>query len=189
LSFLPDVEIKVIYNALFPEYVPKQLTVKQNEITFASNWYKGLERVLNIVKELNKTHAIKLNLLKPNYCNWDRDFSNEYPFVNVIGNVKDKVVYSRIIARSICILTTSYPETFGCVFAESLHIGTPVIADKSVDAGFHEFINDNYKVDFNNLDQVLKKILEIKDDIVRLPDEFYEKQIIEQWKNLITLIK
>ena len=184
LSFLPDVEIKVIYNALFPEYVPKQLTVKQNEITFASNWYKGLERVLNIVKELNKTHAIKLNLLKPSYCNWDRDFSKDYPFVNVIGNVKDKKEYSQIISRSICVLTTSYPETFGCVFSESLHLGTPVIADKSVDAGFHEFIEDCYKVDFNNIDQVVEKILEIKNTNpdVSLPNEFYEDAITSQWK-------
>ena len=43
-SKFPEVEIVVIYNALFSDMFPKiRNVVKKNEITFASNWAKGLE--------------------------------------------------------------------------------------------------------------------------------------------------
>jgi glycosyltransferase involved in cell wall biosynthesis len=185
LSFLPDVEITVIYNALFPAYFPKQLTIKQNEITFASNWWKGLDRVLRIARQLNERCSITLNLLKPSYCIMDTSFLNDCPFVNVIGTIRDKKEYSQIIERSICVLTTSFPETFGCVFAESLYLGTPVIADL-VEAGFHEFIDDDYKVDFNNVDQVIEKIIFIKtnDPCVSLRPQFFEREIVKQWEKI-----
>jgi glycosyltransferase involved in cell wall biosynthesis len=187
-SKFPDIEIVVIYNALFPGIFPKiQNVVKKNEITFASNWAKGLENVLNIMKEYYKRDpTIKLNLLKPSYCEMQPDFK-DYPFINVIGTIRDKTEYSRLISQSICVLTTSYAETFGCIFAESLHLGTPVVADRNVSAGFHEFVEERYRVNFKNCHEVIESIESIKNNnpVVDLHPQFYETEIIEQWKTLI----
>jgi beta-1,4-mannosyl-glycoprotein beta-1,4-N-acetylglucosaminyltransferase len=188
-TILPGVNVIVIYNALFERVFPKiERNCTENDyVIFGSNWYKGLDHVLNVMRELNKTESVNLLLLKPSYCEMERDFSN-YPFVKVIGTVKNKTEYCKLIANSICVLTTSYPETFGCIFAESLHLGTPVVADQSVSAGFHEFIENEYKVDFKNVFQVIEKIKFIKNNnpVVKLGNQFYENEIINEWKKIIS---
>ena len=188
LLHFPDVNIIVIYNALFPNVFPKIKTIKKNQILFASNWAKGLNNVLKISESYYKIDkTFKLILLKPSYCNYEPELN--YPFVNVIGNIKNKNEYCKIISESICVITTSYPETFGCVFAESLHLGTPVIADDNVCAGFHEFIPDNFKINFNEIDKVVIRIQQIKinNPNVSLPLEFYENNVINEWKNLLVV--
>ena len=86
-----------------------------------------------------------------------------------------------------CVLSTSYPETFGCVFAEALHLGVPVIGDNSVNAGFHEIIDKDYMCNFNKLENVILKIENIKKNNkkVSLNDMFYEKSVIHKWIKLL----
>jgi hypothetical protein len=187
LTEFPDVNIQVIYNALFKSIYPKfeEKNIK-SQITFASNWAKGLDKILNITKEYYKINKnFKLILLKPSYCEWSPNFNN-YPYIEIIGNIKNKNEYSKILSESICVLTTSYPETFGCVFAEALHLGTPVLADSSISAGFHEFISNEFKVNFNNIREIINKIEQIRLNRpnVNLPLEFYENSVINEWKNI-----
>lgn len=193
LTKMPNVIVNVIYNALFPELYKNDGSIgvpssDKNNIVFASNWGKGLDRVLNIGQEYYKVNPnFKLILMKPSYCEWQPDFSN-YPFVNCLGNITNKEEYCKIIKNSLCVLTTSYPETFGCVFAEALHLGVPVIGDNSVNAGFHEIIDKDYMCNFNKLENVVSKIEGIKNskDIkVCLNDMFYEKSVIQKWIKLL----
>jgi glycosyltransferase involved in cell wall biosynthesis len=191
LTRMPNVVINVIYNALFPELYKTNVTITnppdKNNIVFASSWAKGLDKVLNIGQEYYKVNPnFKLVLMKPSYCEWQPDFSN-YPFVNCLGNITDKEEYCKIIKNSLCVLSTSYAETFGCVFAEALHLGVPVIGDNSVKAGFHEIIDKDYMCNFNKLENVISKIEGIKKNNkkVSLNDIFYEKSVIHKWMKLL----
>lgn len=185
---LPDVNVITIYNSLFSDIIIKNDNIQfdKNTIVFASNWAKGLDKILLIGKEYYKVNKdFKLILIKPNYCDWEPDLS-QYEFIDCRGNIKNKQDYCNLLQSALCIFTTSYPETFGCAFAEALHLGVPVIGDNSVNAGFQEFINSNYLCNFNNPDEVIKKIEEIRNNIiVKLDEKFYEKSIVNEWIKIL----
>jgi len=187
---MKDVDIYTIYNSLFPElyYKTSNIKVNKNQIVFASNWGKGIDKILNICNDYYKINKeLKLILIKPSYCEWEPDFTN-YPFVECLGSIKDKKKYCEIIQSSLLLLTTSYPETFGCVFAESLHLGVPVIGDNSMEAGFHEIISKDYLCNFNNTNEVIKLIEQIKTNDnhdIFLNDIFYENNVINKWVKII----
>ena len=88
----------------------------------------------------------------------------------MIGTIKNKIEYCELLQKSLCVLTTSYPETFGCVFAEALHLGVPVIGDNSVKAGFQEIIKPEYLCNFNDHKKVINIIDTIRENIVKLDD-------------------
>jgi len=183
----PDVKIYRIYNAVFPEYIVRNpnISYDKNQIVFASNWGKGINKILKIGLEYSKINTdFKLILLKPNYCDWQPDLSR-YPFVKMIGNIKNKIEYCELLQKSLCVLTTSYPETFGCVFAEALHLGVPVIGDNNIKAGFQEIIKPEYLCNFNDPKKVINIIDIIRKDIVKLDDKFYEDSVIKEWIKLI----
>ena len=188
LSKLPNVNVHVIYNALFPElYVKNEASIDYNNIVFASNWGKGLNNVIKIGTEYYKKNKnFRLLLLKPSYCTWEPNFSE--PFIKIIGNIKDKNEYCKILQNSLCVLSTSYPETFGCVFAEALHLGVPVIGD-NINAGFQEIIQKDHICNFNNVNEVISKIEEFRMNrpIVCLDNKFYDTAIIQEWVKFINM--
>jgi glycosyltransferase involved in cell wall biosynthesis len=201
MSKFPNTSIYVIYNALFPElYVKHDLTnidFNDNHIMFASSWSKGLHNVINIACEYYKVNSsFKLLLLKPSYDTRDYDFS-KYPFINVLGNIKNKSEYCKLLQSCLCVLTTSYQETYGCVFAEALHLGVPVIGDNSIKSGFQEIISEENLCNFRNAQEVIKKINTLKELRqnhnyklnITLDSKFYSEQIIEQWKKVFEYIK
>ena len=184
-----DIEIITIYNALFPElYLKNNINKNNNQIIFASNWAKGLDKILNICnKYYQKNNDLKLILIKPSYCDWEPDLS-KYSFIKCLGNIKNKEEYCKLIQSSALVLTTSYPETFGCVFAESLHLGVPVLADNSIKSGFLEIIDKEYQCNFNNIEEVIILIEKIKKEnkLTNLREEFYEENVIKKWIELIS---
>jgi glycosyltransferase involved in cell wall biosynthesis len=187
LKYLPNVKIYRIYNAIFPQYIVRNpnISYDKNQIVFASNWGKGINKILKIGLEYAKINSdFKLVLLKPNYCSWEPDLSI-YPFIKMIGTVENKIEYCELVQQSLCVLTTSYPETFGCVFAEALHLGVPVIGDNSVKAGFQEIIKPEYLCNFNDPNEVINIIDRIREDIVKLDNKFYEDSVIKEWIKLI----
>lgn len=191
LSRFPDVEVIPIYNALFENYFPKvtNIVCDKDKFLFASNWGKGLDKILNIGKvyyEFNKN--FKLLLIKPNYCDWEPDLK-EYPFIEKRGCITDKKNYCRLIQSCCAVFTTSYSETFGCVFAEALHLGVPVIGDNSIEAGFQEIIPEKYMCNFNNPSQVINVIQKIRINQykVSLDYKFYSNSVVNEWVKLINL--
>jgi len=199
ISKFPNTSIYVIYNALFPELYVKcdstNIDFNNNHIIFASSWSKGLHNVINIACEYYKVNSsFKLLLLKPSYDMCNYNFSI-YPFINVLGNIKNKSEYCKLLQSCLCVLTTSFQETFGCVFAEALHLGVPVIGDNSIKAGFQEIIPKEYLCNFRDTQEVIKKINTLKEQRqnhnseqklnITLDSKFYSKQIIEQWKKLV----
>ena len=189
LSKLPNANVHVIYNALFGDlYVKNDANVDYNNVVFASNWAKGLNNVIKIGTECYRRNKnFKLLLLKPSYCEWEPVFSQ--PFIKIIGNIKDKNEYCKILQNSLCVLSTSYPETFGCVFAEALHLGVPVIGDNSINCGFHEIIQREHMCNFNNVNDVVGKIEEFRMNRpnVCLDNKFYDIAIIQEWVKFINI--
>tara|TARA_B110000977_G_scaffold200436_1_gene290950 strand:- start:1593 stop:2591 length:999 start_codon:yes stop_codon:yes gene_type:complete len=189
LSRLPNVNVTPIYNSLFPEYLIKQNNINydKNTIIFASNWAKGLDKILNIGNQYYKLNKnFKLILIKPSYCKWEPDL-NKYPFIEKKGCIENKEEYCKLIQSCLCVFSTSYPETFGCVFAEALHLGVPVIGDNSVQAGFHEIIPQELMCNFNNPMEVINKILKLRTNRpnVTLDSKFYSESVINEWVKLL----
>ena len=189
LERLPNVNVTPIYNALFPEYFIKQndINYDKNTIIFASNWVKGLDKVLNIGKHYyDRNKEFKLILIKPKYCDWEPEL-NKYPFIEKRGCIKSKDEYCKLLKSCLCVFSTSYPETFGCVFAEALHLGVPVIGDNSVKAGFHEIIPQELMCNFNNPNEVIDKIENLRTNKpnVTLDNKFYDESVINEWVKLL----
>ena len=187
LSYFPNVKIIIIYNAIFPELYDINPNIRYfpNKLIFASNWAKGLDKVLKISQSYYQINPyFKLILIKPNYCDWDPELE-KYPFIKKLGCIKNKKIYSELLQSCLGVISTSFPETFGCVFAEALHLGVPVIGDNSIKAGFQEIIPPEYLCDFNNPNNVIKLIEKIRNNrpIVKLESKFYIDSIIKDWIN------
>ena len=82
---------------------------------------------------------------------------------------------------------TTFPETFGCVFAEALHLGVPVLGNINSKNGYHEILKKEYLCNFNNIPEVIKKIEEFREKrpIVKLDEKFYIKETIKNWLKLL----
>jgi len=191
LSKLPDVNIVTIYNGLFPDIykINKEIEYDKNKIIFASSWGKGLDKVLRIGREYySKNDQFKLLLIKPKYCgDWDVNSNGEYPFIQQIGCIENKQQYCELLQSCLAVFSTSYQETFGCVFAEALHLGVPVIGDNNTDAGFREIIPNELMCNFDNPWEVIEKIQNISENRpnVSLDSKFYSDDIINKWLNLL----
>ena len=188
---LPRVTIHLIYNALFKEYYPKSdsITYNKDVMLFASNWDKRLDVVLRGCREYhNKNPNFRLYLLKPVYVgpNGD-DLKRRFPFIELKGCIKDKTEYSKLIQGCLGVFGTHFPETFGCVFAEAIHLGVPVIGDNSIATGYRDFIPNNLLCNFNNPHKIAEKIEEIYNNrpIVKLEDQFYDDKVIQEWMKLL----
>lgn len=185
---LPSVNITTIYNALFPQYLHRDSTIShdKNKIIFASAWHKGLDNVLKIGTEYYKKNKnFKLVLIQPIYCTWNPDLK-EYPFVEKVGCIKDKGEYSKLLQGCLCVLSTSFPETFGCVFAECLHLGVPVIGDSNTQCGFLEFIPHEHTCKFSNTRDVIRIIeqFRVNRPSVKLDNKFYIDSVTKEWIKL-----
>jgi len=186
---MPSVTIYTIYNALFKEYYIKNENIKydKNSIIFASNWAKGLDKILKIAdKYYLKNKEFKLILIKPCYCTWEPDLKH-YPFIEILGTIKNKIEYCELLQKNLCVLSTSFPETFGCVFAEALFLGVPVIGDNSVNSAIHEIIQKDHMCNFDNIDEVIEKIEEFQKNrqFVQLNEQFLDDSIIQEWIKIL----
>jgi hypothetical protein len=188
-SLLPNVNVTIIYNALFPEILYKHNDIlrDKNKIIFASSWSKGLDKILKIGTEYYKLNKdFKLILIKPNYCSLKLD-EKKYPFIEKLGCIKDKKEYCKLIQGCLCVLTTSFSETFGCVFAEALHLGVPVIGDTTIPSGFLEIIPREYTCKFGNTRDVIRIIEQLRDNrpCVNLDNKFYINSVSKEWITLL----
>lgn len=197
-SILPNVAVSYIYNGLFPEVFTKESDVAYNRdrMIFCSAWQKGVDRVLEIGSKYREFNSeFELIMITPAYSEvtpWSGEKGgyidwSDYPFVTVMGCIKSKEEYSRLVRGCLAVFSTSFPETFGCVFAEAQHLGVPVIGDSSVDAGFHEIIPKENMRDFQNHTEVIDLIESLRRHRpeVRLDDKFYSESVVACWKELL----
>jgi len=197
-----DNRCEVIYNILyeddFIEYKDKNFEIDRNTIIFGSAWMKGIDIIMQVFHYIvQRNNDIKLILLSPGY---DYHVWQEYKLqienvfkerLVVLGPV-DKKTYCEIIKSSLCVISPVTFETFGCIFAESYYLGTPVIADIRTGA-VKEIIDNEFIVDYSNPESVLQKILflqENRDNIkVVLDNKFLLEENLFLWKNFVLFSK
>lgn len=192
LNIKNDKNLLYIYNSLFDEYFIKNTNIHydKNKILFASALTKGLNKIIQICEKYYKiNNNFRLILLTPKYNEkFIKNFNlDKYNFIEFKGVIKDKKEYSKIVQESLCVITASFHETFGCVYSEALHLGTPVIGDISLNSAIPEIVNKEYLCDFNNIDSVIELIENIKKNRknVYLKDCFYEKETIKKWFDML----
>jgi glycosyltransferase involved in cell wall biosynthesis len=195
---IEDNRLIVIYNILYEEEFisikNKHIPVLKNQLVYASAWQKGIEDIISIFEYiLQKDSSYILILMHPGYGmeiyeNYKKYLLQKFPNNIVIKDSLSKDKYSEIIKESLCVLSSRFNETFGCVFAESYYLGTPVIAD--IGSGAVKEIIDNYFiVNYNNKEQVFNKIKEIsykRDHMnIKLPDKFLFNENFNKWKSIL----
>lgn len=194
---IEDSRLNVIYNILYEdEYINvknQDIPINKNHITYASAWQKGIEHIISVFDYAKKIDAdLKLVLLSPgydwhNYSNYANELKNRYGDNIIIHGPVNKELYSKIVKESLLVLTTTFQETFGCVFAESYYLGTPVLADYRSGA-VKEIIDNNHIVNFDNKQETFKKINEIKNNrenmCVCLNSKFMLEENLNMWKQL-----
>jgi len=195
---IEDYRYKIIYNILyeddFIDFKDKNYLVDKNTIVFGSAWMKGIDVIMGVFHYIvQRNDKLKLYLLSPgyDYSAWndyklqiERDFKDR---IKVFGPL-DKKKFCEVIKSSLCVLSPVAFETFGCIFAESYYLGTPVIADIRTGA-ISEIIDNNFIVDYSNPESVLQKILllqHIRDDVkITLDKKFLLEENMILWKNFV----
>jgi glycosyltransferase involved in cell wall biosynthesis len=206
IDYLNSLELKiaenkliVIYNILyeneFTSVANKTVSVNKNHIVYASAWQKGIEDVVHLFEKLlNKDNELILVLMNPGY---GMDIYNDYKeelkakFNDniIIHEPLSKEKYSEVIKSSLCVLSSKFNETFGCIYAESYYLGVPVIADINCGA-VKEIIDNNYIVDYNYPDIIFDKISDLKNNqenpiTIKLHKKFLFKANFIKWISIL----
>lgn len=188
-----------IYNCLYSKQFidfkrPSPDEINVNQIVFASAWTKGVSIILDLFQYISARDLnFQLVLMSPGY-----EWANVQNFVPslkekfgnriIIHGPCDKKKYSEVISKSLCVMSGRFPETFGCVFAESYFLGTPVIADVQSGA-VKEIIDPTFIVNYDDANEVFQKLVDLRSRRTKihidLRDEFREEHILQQWINLI----
>lgn len=186
-NILYDDELKIINNN-------KQINI--NNIVYASAWQKGIEKVISIFDFIyTKDNSITLTLMSPgydyhNFKDYEQSLKDKYKDNIVILGPVNKQEYAQVIQSACCVISSTFQETFGCVFAESYYLGTPVIADKKSGAVV-EIIGEEHIVNYNNYDEVYNKFMEIKNNrdklIINLGEKFSLDYNLKLWKHLLNI--
>jgi len=189
---------EVIYNILYEnDFVKEKIVVDKNKIIFGSAWCKGIHIIIDLFRWIShKNSDLVLVLLSPGYDyhkweNYRSELKNEFKERIQIFEPLEKNKYCQVIASGLCVISTSFFETFGCIFAESYYLGTPVIGDIHSGA-LKEIIDNDYIIDYSNPEIFLEKITELQEKrnnmTIKLDDKFMLYENILLWKNFVILI-
>ena len=174
----------------------KKVEYDKNKLCFFSAGHKGLDFTLKIFEQLYKVDPkFKLYIGNPTYDQkYDIDGNNGS--VIYLGNqTRDQVLSHMQSSLATIHLNKNYPETFGCVNAESNMVGTPVCcydigATKEIlyNADDQLIQPNPYRVDLHDVTHIIEKILRWQQGertIVKLNPLFNKKIITEKWNDLI----
>lgn len=191
---------KIIYNILyeddFKEFKDTKYEVDKNTLVFGSAWCKGIHKIIELFRSLVKLNAeLKLILLSPgyDYSAWQDyriQIETEFKEKVIILGPLDKKKYCEVLKTALCVLSTAWFETFGCIFAESYYLGTPVIASYQSGA-VKEIIDNRFIVDYNSPDIVLERIKELQQNRettnIQLDNKFLVEENMFLWKDFVLL--
>lgn len=185
--------IIVIYNALYSQtcFYKENLEIDKNRIVFASAWIKGIDTILNLFDKLYiKYPNFYLNILSPNHGKIDiENRIKNKPYFKLSGTITDKQELSQILQTSLCLISTEFPETFGCIFAEAYYLKTPVIATH-IPNGLYEYIDINHRCNLKNYDEFEHLLISFyeKRPKVELDEKFLDTNIVNKWHSLLESI-
>ena len=180
----------VIYNALYSDEFDRTPVDKiPKRLIYASAWQKGIEKVIDIFRYvLARDPEYSLTLLSPGYDwghfqNYAKQLQTEFGSKLLLLGPSTKADLCTAIKQSVCCLSSTFNETFGCVFAESCYLGTPVIADVRSGA-VREIISDEFIVNYDSVESVWSKIQAVPSSIMVRP-EFLSEPILLKWKSIL----
>ncbi len=185
LEFTPKMPLKRIYSPVDESCYNYNRSgeVDPFQLVWMSSPHKGLDRALDIFKELReKDSRFKLVVFNPGY--W---YESQKPMGNVVSLPRTKREIMRsIISRSLCVFyPTDFRETFGLVASEGNALGTPMATYKvaalaesvSPENGFCE-----------NKDQLIQTILKWSAGDrpkVTGQERFKFEEIYKDWKKVL----
>ena len=190
---------EVIYNILyeddFCEAKQDTIDVNKNAIVFGSAWCKGIHSIIQLFRHISAAKPeVKLILMSPGYDypawgKYSEEIVNEFKEKVVILGPQDKKSYCNVNKTSLCVLSAPFFETFGCIFAESYYLGTPVIADIHCGATKEIIEDEHFIVDYNNPDSVIARIEELQttrdSTTFKLDEKFLVEENMLKWKNFV----
>ena len=168
----------------------------KNKLCFFSAGHKGLEFTLRIFEHLYKiNNKFKLYIGNPTYDQQNNFDNNNGSIINLQNQTRDQVLWNLKGSLATLHLNKDYPETFGCVNAESNMVNTPVLC---YDIGAtkeilynpdQQLVNPNpYRVDLHELATITETIFEWhngKRPEVKLNPIFNKEKIIQKWIDLL----
>lgn len=195
---IPDHRLMVIGHILYEDefkiVMNKKIDVDKNRIVFASSWSKNIQKVIDLFEYIHKKN--KSYVLYFMEHGWDREKNYERKMkekfgdhVHILGpQTKEK--YAEIVKSGLCVISSTFRETFGCVFTESYYLGTPVIADYRSGA-VCENIDKDYVMDYDEPEEVYQKIEYLKQNRenihVKLPNKFFFDSVFNKWLDLFEM--
>ena len=167
----------------------------KNKLCFFSAGHKGLEFTLGIYEHLVRYNPnFKLYIGNPTY-DQKNDFKKNDNIVNLKNQTRDQVLWHMKGSLATLHLNKDYPETFGCVNAESNMVGTPVCcydlgATKEIlyDPEKQIIQTNPYRVDKHDIVHIIEKIFSWYNGArpeVKLNPLFNKQKITKKWIDLI----
>lgn len=180
--------VRVIYNPVSDHLVPDQTPVDEDMLVFLSSPHKGLPQVLDHFNRLRQElPSLKLYVADPGYM---KGYGvNELPEnVYRIGSVPHPRVME-IIRSSYCLFypQSGFAETFGLVFAESLAVGTPVLAHPA-GAAAEVIENEEMLINADDHQTIRNTFLRWKENgrpVARLSEKFRLSSVLDAWEQTI----
>lgn len=182
-------ESRIVYNMMYTSEFDRSECRVENKIVFASAWVKNIHVIIKLFRSLLTMCDIRLELMSPGYeygsfGDYKKILEEEFKDRIFIHGPLKKQEYCKVLKSSICVLAPRFPETFGCVFAESYYLGVPVIADINSGA-VKEIIDNEYIVDYDYPEKVFEKIQSLKSrPPVKLDEKFTS---IDKWEELLNI--
>ena len=169
-------------------------SVDTNKIVFASSWFKNIACIIKLFEHIHMRNKDYVLVFMEHGFDTNKKYENimKTKFgknVEILGP-QNKEKYAEIIKSSLCLLVSTYPETFGCVFTESYYLGTPVIADYRSGA-VADHLDKGFVMNYDDPESVYMKLEWLRKERMtlntQLDEKFTFKPNFEKWKTLLNL--
>jgi glycosyltransferase involved in cell wall biosynthesis len=194
--------LQVIHNILYEEDFTTSTnsntntnkSVDTNKIVFASSWFKNIACIIKLFEHIHMRNKDYILVFMEHGFDTNKKYENimREKFgknVEILGP-QNKEKYAEIIKSSLCLLVSTYPETFGCVFTESQYLGTPVIADYRSGA-VADHLDKDFVMNYDDPESVYLKLEWLRKERMtlntQLDEKFTFKPNFEKWKTLLNL--
>lgn len=178
--------VKRIYNPIDDDLKPDGILVDKNKLVFFSSPHKGLERTLNVFKNVRSfLPGASLYIANPGYY---PDSRENAVGIHQLGSLSHGTVLEHV-RSALCVfhLNDVFPETFGLVYAEANAVGTPFITHPI--GATHE-VSDHpaQLVNVKDPKQVIDRLVAWHSGnrpIVRGNPEFRLSKVVQEWNRLL----
>lgn len=177
-------QLRVSYPPIDPTIDRDLKGYDKNQLAWFSSPHKGLENALLIFSEIKKKDPdMRFVVHNPGYFDSYNKPIPDGVVIKPIGSYYDAI---ETVKRSLCVFypNTVFPETFGLVFAEANHVGTPVLTHELGSA--LEVLDHPTKETMNCQDvaAVVERVLSWKNGgrpVVRSKPHFRLPKVINNW--------